>query len=511
MKETLVRLCAFRCPEDVYRVPQVARPFLHILPLPQYSNVGRPKGGRRLMNLASRFGEAPKPLWYDGMSQAKLYSSVLKYTDTQLTDERLYKPERHIPPNPSQNAEHLLQSSIDTRASQPSFMNLRPDQKYHDESLEGLPHSLQMMMQDLDTVGPALLPNPALALYGERVVKSIITDFLIDMFPRLHSVHLDRLVQSKMTLANAVTTARTAGISRGMGLEPEVQLFLKVRRLGGIIQSANGRLSDAKKELLKGGSTQDLGGPVMAVRRAKARMNKIALSENNDVFLEHRMNLLARHLYTFVAYAAHVKGESFAQAFVVRYFMQDVALQYFSSKPHERTWLQLNSFWKFKDRLIDDKAPALKSASTRDNLPMIIEGMETSSLEVANSVNQMLTSKNPMKELQIILHHDVVARTSFGRRKAQYRTLHEGHRDDTGERYTRVGVYADGHCLAQGDGLDREDAVQAAAQAALNSYYMNPQANFAMPEPSDEATATKEKKKKKKKKNGAKQADSTAT
>ena len=480
------------------------------------------------MHVMQRLAEAPKPLWYDEMSQAKLYSSVLKYTDAQLTDERLYKPERHVNPNPSLRAARQLQSAIDNDATQPSFMDLRPDQAYHDESLEGLPHSLQMMMQDLDSVGPALLPNPALALYGERVVKSIITDFLIDMFPRLHSGHLHRLVCAKMTLARTVTTARRAGISRGMGLEPEVQLFLNVRRLGGHIVAAKDRLSTAKKELLKGGSTQNLREPVMAVSKAKVALKRITLSENNDVFLEHRMNLLARHLFTFVAYATHVKGEKFAQAFVVRYFMQDVALQYFSSKPHQRAWLQLNSGWKFRDKLVDGKAPALeyvtltlsscpplrayRSASTRDNLPMIIEGMESSSLLVAKSVHAMLTSNNPMKELQIILHHDVVARSSFGRHKAQYRTLHQGHRDDTGERFTRVGVYAGSHCLAEGDGIDREDAVQAAAQAALNSYYMNPGANFAMPEPSDEAMAINEKtkKKKKKKKRGVKQADSAA-
>ena len=77
------------------------------------------------------------------------------------------------------------------------------------------------------------------------------------------------------------------------------------------------------------------------------------LGEKHVELLEDRMKLLSRHLAAFLAYASFVKGESFAKAFVVRYFLPDIALQHFSTNPEMRAWLEVNNKWKFLPRNAD--------------------------------------------------------------------------------------------------------------------------------------------------------------
>ena len=128
---------------------------------------------------------------------------------------------------------------------------------------------------------------------------------------------------------------------------------------------------------------------------------------------------------------------------------------------------------------------------------MVIDGVETSTSVVAGSVREMLASGNPMKELALILQFDAVSQELFNGARPQYRLLFEGHKEATGTKFTRVGVYARSNLLAEGEGVDYELACKAAAQTALHSYYMNPKSNYTKPQQKEEKTKKRKKKKSK--------------
>eukprot|EP01061_Rhynchopus_euleeides_P018724 TRINITY_DN30914_c0_g1_i2.p1 TRINITY_DN30914_c0_g1~~TRINITY_DN30914_c0_g1_i2.p1 ORF type:complete len:441 (+),score=133.49 TRINITY_DN30914_c0_g1_i2:194-1324(+) len=334
-------------------------------------------------------------------------------------------------------------------------------------------------MEDLEKAGPALLPHPALALHGEALIKSIITDFLVDLFPRLHSNHLDSLVTRKQSLTNIVNAAVRCGMARGMGMSKETLLHTKMTSASIEIEKNQAAMKDAEEEIRRGAMTPDIRTPSTTLFMAKQRLPK--LGDDHANLLEDRMKLLGRHLSAFIAYASHVKGEGFAKAFVVRYFLPDIALQHFSSDPEMRAWLEMNNRWRFLPQEAD-KNLAEKSlvprVSTADHVPMIVGGVETQSGVVAGSLKITLKSQNPMKELSLILKYDAVANQVFRDATPRYRSLFEGHKGVTGTKFLRVGVYAGSQLLAEGEGIDYEFAAKAAAQAALNSYYMNPKSNY---------------------------------
>ena len=186
----------------------------------------------------------PKPTWFNEMNQSQLYLSVLKYTEFQLTDEKLYKDEEYTAMGKEEGLkDERLAVQLSLSVVQPAFSDLQPDQQYFDKSLKDLPHSLQMMMEDLQKAGPALLPHPALALHGEALIKNIITDFIVDIFPRLHSNHLLKIVSKKSSLTNLVNAATRSGLARGMGLGRETILHQKITHTNLVMERNNQKVS----------------------------------------------------------------------------------------------------------------------------------------------------------------------------------------------------------------------------------------------------------------------------
>ncbi|KAJ9455522.1 hypothetical protein DIPPA_01404, partial [Diplonema papillatum] len=169
-------------------------------------------------------------------------------------------------------------------------------------------------------------------------------------------------------------------------------------------------------------------------------------------------------------------GEQFTKAFILRYFMPDVALQYFSGNPEMRAWLEVNNNWRFLPSSVTGKnqpSIATPQASPADKVPMVVSGTEVQTAIVCGTVSAMLQAENPLKELELIASRDDLLKQVFGGSRPAYRLQFQGHRGESLEKFMRVGVYIADTLVGEGEGVDYELACRNAAQTTLNSYYMS--------------------------------------
>eukprot|EP00756_Hemistasia_phaeocysticola_P010707 Hpha_TRINITY_DN15036_c1_g2::TRINITY_DN15036_c1_g2_i1::g.123291::m.123291 len=468
-------------PENSYRVPQERAAFLNTLPLPKFKPklspmVQKKKEFRELRKMLRTPMHAPKPQWFDGMTQAQLYDSCLSYTEQQLLDMRLYKSE-DIKSHPADRNGFMLHRVLLERVQQPAFKSIAPNAEHLAESQQKLPPGLAHIVDELQTAPPSLLPHPALALHGESLARSAVVGQIVKMFPRVHSAHLESLVRVKLSLSNIVEAAIRIGLARGMGLAREVRLFKRVETINGLYAKYERMYSKMNEEIKAGRVTGDLQTPRKGLQIAADRRNRLPMREEHMHLLEERMKLLSRHMFAVLAFGGLTKGDKFVETFVLRYLMPDVLTQYYSSDPSMRSWLEVGHRWSFAPWQTDRQLlPLPREGNTQ--VPMVIGGVETHADVVAPTVQQMLTSENPMKELELVTRTDPVATQMLGGERLRYKELFRGHTGSVGEMTYRVGVFSGETLLGEGDGASYELAAKAAAQNTLFAYFMNPKANW---------------------------------
>ncbi|KAJ9443036.1 hypothetical protein DIPPA_13629 [Diplonema papillatum] len=66
--------------------------------------------------------QPPKPRWYNELSQASLYSSVLRYTQYQLADEKLFKAEEYKTQHNTSRKKIRFRNRIKEARVQPAFL-----------------------------------------------------------------------------------------------------------------------------------------------------------------------------------------------------------------------------------------------------------------------------------------------------------------------------------------------------------------------------------------------------
>eukprot|EP01063_Lacrimia_lanifica_P009155 TRINITY_DN1618_c0_g1_i1.p1 TRINITY_DN1618_c0_g1~~TRINITY_DN1618_c0_g1_i1.p1 ORF type:complete len:548 (+),score=152.79 TRINITY_DN1618_c0_g1_i1:82-1725(+) len=467
--------------EEGYRVPEARRPLLDSLPLPRYSlKRSRQRKSLRLLHAP------PKPLWHLDMTQAQLYSSVLKFTEFQLKDEQLHLPERNagdgmkLTPGSAKTKRDVSREEQSMRVVQPAFSELEPDRSYQDEAMNSMPDKMEVLVKGLEKVGTGQLPHPGLAMFGEALVRSTMADFITDMLPRIQSRHLDSLLKAKMSLSSLVNAAARSGIARGLGYDKELMVYNKVMTKDLLAVKYEQHVHKAREAMDRGSVDEDLMSALMIKRAFVGKGYRVPLTDAQTDFMEERMKLTVRHLFAFLTYACFAKGEAFVKAFVVRYLLPDLALQYFSDKPKERAWLEANNKWRFlpdgQGRL-GSNTKSLPRLIDRGEapVPVVIDGAEVGAPLIASIVETTLTPSNPMKELELVVTHDLVAKEVFRGARPAYKLLYTSHSGARQRKAVRVGVFARETLLAEGEGHDEQAAAEAAAQQALLSYYLNPQ------------------------------------
>ncbi|KAJ9443037.1 hypothetical protein DIPPA_13632 [Diplonema papillatum] len=311
LRRTCPRLSALADPENVYRPPEKKRAFLNLLPLPKYSQKMPPRKQPTTKSWLQALMQPPKPRWYNELSQASLYSSVLRYTQYQLTDEKLFKAEEYKTPHNTSREKIRLRNQINEARVQPAFSELQPEAGWEqrlDDAAAKVGDRFCEMMHDLKSVRPSALPHPGLALYGEQVVKTHLVEFLTDLFPRLQSKHLDDLLHRKFSLSNSVNAAARCGLARGMGMDREHLLYVKVTKVNLDYVKHQADLERGRDEIRRGATTPNLVASHFGRERHKWLWKKLSLSDDESQLLEERMKLLRRHLCAFVAYATLVQG-----------------------------------------------------------------------------------------------------------------------------------------------------------------------------------------------------------
>ena len=469
-------------PEEAYRIPVAKRAFVKMLPLPRYSALPPPrerKPGKMMSRNAylKHILQPPKPRWYADLNQTALYSSVLKYTEHQLSDEKLFKLEDYSEIIPAEQKQtHTLKQKLiraDTRVVQPSFKELEPDEKHHNERTSDVDQAVLNMLQELKESPPSLLPHPGLAAYGEALARTFIVEYATDCFPRLHSRHLEDLLMSKTSLSAIVSTGSRIGLCRGLAMEREVRLYMSTVSLAGEKLKYESLIKMRTKNILNGSMTDNLETPKTLLKYTNGKISKLRLSDEQFDLLEERMKLLSRHVYSFIAYSSILNGEDFAKAFVMRYCMPDVLKQELSKNEDMKAWLEINCKWKFTN---SDLVPR-----EADRFVEQIENVEAHSGVIAPAVRKMLVTSNPIKELQLVVSNDMTTKGYLDAQPLEYKVLFENFEDvespdsvelERGVRTIKVGVYAGDLLLGEGSGRTFEDAAHNTAQTILYSYYM---------------------------------------
>eukprot|EP01060_Flectonema_neradi_P034548 TRINITY_DN6086_c0_g1_i1.p1 TRINITY_DN6086_c0_g1~~TRINITY_DN6086_c0_g1_i1.p1 ORF type:complete len:556 (+),score=112.68 TRINITY_DN6086_c0_g1_i1:77-1669(+) len=506
MKRTVAKLLA-ESPEDVYRLPTRKRSFVQMLPLPRYSDK-QPlsRSGMSRFKYLKHMVSPPKPRWYSGLSQTSLYSSVLKYTENQLSDEKLFKLEDYSSVRPELGEKRPLDlkgriERAERALVQPSFRELEPDDDFHNKRSSDVDQAVWNMLEELKKSPPSLLPHPGLAAYGEALTKTFIVEYATDLFPRLHSRHLDDLLSSKMNLSAIVSTGSRIGLCRGLAMEREAKLYYSAVSMAAEKLKYKSIIAMRRKNITNGSMTDDIITPMTLLQRLNYRFDRLRLSDEQFDLLEERMKLLARHVYAFIAYSSILNGEDFTKAFVMRYCMPDVLKQEISKNEDMKDWLKINCKWKFTDTNL---VPKDESDYQHD-----MGDVEPHTGVVAAAIRKMLVTPNPIKELQLVVSNDITTRGFLDSQPLEYKVLYENFEDvespdnvdpERGVRMFRVGVYAGNLLLGEGSGRTYDDAARSAAQTVLYSYYMNPLKNYLPPRKSESTTTAKGKKKKKKKK-----------
>eukprot|EP01065_Artemidia_motanka_P011854 TRINITY_DN16472_c0_g1_i1.p2 TRINITY_DN16472_c0_g1~~TRINITY_DN16472_c0_g1_i1.p2 ORF type:complete len:364 (+),score=132.28 TRINITY_DN16472_c0_g1_i1:701-1792(+) len=304
------------------------------------------------------------------------------------------------------------------------------------------------------------------------------------MFPRLHSAHIQSAVETKLCLPNLVEAAIRVGLARGMGLSREVSLYKRIETYHRGIARLARKKAQFEAEIKAGRYTKNLATVDHWLRSYRKRLQQLPMREEHQQLLEERMKLLARHLMGALALAAVTKGEKFVRAFVLRFLMPDVLKQYYSSDPEMRSWLEVGHRWSFTPY---ESSRLPRPTANNAHVPMVINGVETHSEVVSPTVEAMLYSPNAMKELELVVTHDPVAKAMLGGRRLRYKQLFQSHVGFEGEKTVRVGVLSGDTVLGEGEGADYERAAANAAQRTLHAYFMNPRTNWAAPPPADDS------------------------